>query len=253
MGPLEIEIRQPFVGDPRDYVDEVTGQFEDILEQLADETDDVRRAGAPTSAKYREKLPHVIVTQEHIRDKDGLICAVCKDPMRVNSRVLQLPCKHMYHSGCILPWLRTRNTCPVCRYELPCEDSEYEKSRRDEMEGVLYDTNGEEIEIEEDEYEEEEEEEAMMVVESENERAGRIDNWIQAVEESNGGGGRGGWLFLAAAAAPIVSLVGIVLVFCFRNSSNGSRNGGNSVQSREDGVRPERVSEVSRKRWWSIF
>lgn len=245
MGPLEIEIRQPFMGNPGDYVDEVTGQFEDLLDQLADEADDVRRGAAPTSAQCREKLPHVIVTQEHVRDKGGLICAVCKDPMQVNSRVLQLPCKHMYHPGCIFPWLRTRNTCPVCRFELPCEDPDHDKSRREEMEGVLYDT--EEIEMEEDEYEEGE----MVVLETDNER-GRVDGRGRAVERSNGGGGeRGRWLFLAAA--PIVSLVGIVLVFCFRKSSIGNRTGGNRGESRDGGARTERVSESSRKRWWSIF
>ncbi|KAJ4780058.1 E3 ubiquitin-protein ligase RING1 [Rhynchospora pubera] len=252
MGPLEIEIRQPFVGDPLDYVDEVTVQFEDILEQLADEADDVRRGAAPTSANYREKLPHVIVTQEHVRDKGGLICAVCKDPMHVNCRVLQLPCKHMYHPACILPWLRTRNTCPVCRYELPCEDPDRDKARREELERALYDTNGEEIEIEEDEYEEEEEDEEVRFVESEREVGGRVNGRNRAVQRSNGGGGvRGRWLFLAAA--PIVSLVGIVLVFCFRNSSSGNSAGVNGGDSREGGARPERVSDSSRKRWWSIF
>lgn len=246
MGPLEIEIRQPFMGDPHDYVDEVTGQFEDILDQLADEADDVRRGAAPTSVKYREKLPYVIVTPEHVRDKGGLICAVCKDPMQVKSRVLQLPCKHMYHPGCILPWLCTRNTCPVCRYELPCENPDHDKSRREELEGILYDTNGEEMEIGEDEYEEE-----MTIVETDNER-GRAGSRDRAMERSNGVGGvRGRWLFLAAA--PIVSLVGIVLVFCFRNSSIGNRTGGNGGDLREGGARPERVSEGSRKRWWSIF
>jgi Ring finger domain len=246
MGPLEIEIRQPFVGEPHDYVDEATGQFEDILEQLADEADDVRRGVTPTLAKYREKLPHVIVTQEHVRNEGGLICAVCKDPMQVKCRVLQMPCKHMYHPGCILPWLHTRNTCPVCRYELPCKDQDHDKCRRDEMERILYDTHGEEMEIEEDEYEEE-----MTFVETDNEGS-RADSQDRAIERSNGrGGARGRWWFVAAA--PIVSLVGIVLVFCFRNSSIGSKTQGNGGASREGGTRPERLSEGSRKRWRSIF
>ena len=36
--------------------------------------------------------------------------------------VLQLPCGHCFHGGCIRPWLLEHNTCPVCRHELPGEE-----------------------------------------------------------------------------------------------------------------------------------
>lgn len=35
----------------------------------------------------------------------GLECPVCKDDYRLGERVRQLPCNHLFHDGCIVPWL----------------------------------------------------------------------------------------------------------------------------------------------------
>ena len=51
-------------------------------------------------------------------------CAVCKDQFSLNTEdpeeqvVITLPCKHPFHSPCILPWLKQNGTCPSCRYQL---------------------------------------------------------------------------------------------------------------------------------------
>lgn len=51
-------------------------------------------------------------------------CAVCKDQFSLKTTdpdelvVITLPCKHPFHSPCILPWLKQNGTCPTCRHQL---------------------------------------------------------------------------------------------------------------------------------------
>lgn len=45
-------------------------------------------------------------------------CAVCKDDFEMSQETIELPCKHVFHDECILPWIKQSGTCPVCRFEL---------------------------------------------------------------------------------------------------------------------------------------
>lgn len=47
-------------------------------------------------------------------------CAICGEEIAGGGA---MPCGHPFHWGCILEWLRMRNTCPCCRFELPTADA----------------------------------------------------------------------------------------------------------------------------------
>ncbi|CAN4090516.1 unnamed protein product [Withania somnifera] len=82
--------------------------------------------GSPPAAKSVVKnLPLVVLNDE----EDKTVCAVCKDEIFVVEKVTELPCCHYYHLDCIIPWLNMRNTCPVCRHELPTDDTDYERRK----------------------------------------------------------------------------------------------------------------------------
>ena len=57
-------------------------------------------------------------------------CAVCKDTFKLETDdpdeqvVITLPCSHPFHAPCILPWLKSSGTCPVCRFVAgPCSSN----------------------------------------------------------------------------------------------------------------------------------
>ncbi|EOA24441.1 hypothetical protein CARUB_v10017698mg [Capsella rubella] len=74
-----------------------------------------------------DSIPTVQISSSMLCSTDGsdpdpdsvLLCAVCKDDFVVGESARRLPCSHIYHSDCIVPWLSDHNSCPLCRFELP--------------------------------------------------------------------------------------------------------------------------------------
>ncbi|KAJ1402605.1 Zinc finger, RING-type [Sesbania bispinosa] len=95
--------------------------FDLLLDQLAQmEGTAVRldRPPPPAASKAAiESMPVVKIIADHVRAESQ--CAVCMEPFKLHCDAREMPCGHVYHSDCIVPWLSLRNSCPVCRHELP--------------------------------------------------------------------------------------------------------------------------------------
>ncbi|KAK3225384.1 hypothetical protein Dsin_005246 [Dipteronia sinensis] len=117
--------------------------LEQLIQQLAE--NDPNRYGTPPASKSAvEGLPNIKIT-EQMMSSDSSQCAVCKDSFELNEEARQMPCKHIYHSDCILPWLEMHNSCPVCRYELPTDDAEYEQRRNGNNSGNITNIQGQNV------------------------------------------------------------------------------------------------------------
>ncbi|KAI3805845.1 hypothetical protein L1987_21732 [Smallanthus sonchifolius] len=185
-----------YVGNSGDYLD--VRSFEELLERLA-EADNSRRGAPPAARSFVDNLDRVRVVVND-SDHDGLVCAICKDSLTVGTVVNQLPCSHVYHPSCIKPWLSSRNTCPLCRFEFPTDDVDYE-NRKESNRGPGVEEIQEELEDNNTSFEE--------------------DGGQEILNNEGGGGTRGRrWLFVA-------SLVGIGLALWLGNpggiKSSGSR------------------------------
>nr|CAN70319.1 hypothetical protein VITISV_016758 [Vitis vinifera] len=96
--------------------------FDRLLEQLSQmEINGIGRYEQPPASKAAiEAMPTIEIADAHVNTEHH--CAVCKEPFELGAEAREMPCKHIYHSDCILPWLSLRNSCPVCRHELPSEE-----------------------------------------------------------------------------------------------------------------------------------
>ncbi|KAK4762750.1 hypothetical protein SAY86_008518 [Trapa natans] len=91
-----------------------------LLEQLEPEITGLDRPDNPRASKAAvESLPRIEIGPDQARSE--LHCAVCTDAFELGTEAREMPCKHLYHSDCILRWLWMRNSCPVCRHELPTD------------------------------------------------------------------------------------------------------------------------------------
>ncbi|KAH6812912.1 hypothetical protein C2S51_021930 [Perilla frutescens var. frutescens] len=120
----DMPVRMPGSGGVVEFLNETLGfrrenggdyfigpGVEEFFQHVTLEPDNQRASRSSIDA-----LPTVKISKKHVRS--DCTCAVCKERFELGSQVIKLPCKHLYHSDCIVPWLQQRSSCPVCRQQL---------------------------------------------------------------------------------------------------------------------------------------
>ncbi|KAK4055633.1 hypothetical protein OIV83_000179 [Microbotryomycetes sp. JL201] len=109
----------PLHGSRGDYVFG-EANFQQILNDLMEQAQG--RAGPqPAPDDMIEGLPKAKVTADMIDSPNfHPDCVVCQDSFAVDDEIITLPCKHahIFHTDCIVPWLKNSGTCPTCRFAL---------------------------------------------------------------------------------------------------------------------------------------
>jgi hypothetical protein len=64
----------------------------------------------------RGKLRNTTVSLDLICGQPS--CPICSEDFILGGPALRIPCSHIFHKDCVLPWLEMKQTCPICRAEL---------------------------------------------------------------------------------------------------------------------------------------
>lgn len=120
--------------------------MDDIMTRIMNEYEP---ASHPTSQRAQRAFPRLKVRSLASASPDvgeasaapGEVCTVCHDAFKPGDEVIELPCNHCFHEDCLLPWLQSHNTCPVCRLELPAEEAS-QASRGDQGQGASQSAGG---------------------------------------------------------------------------------------------------------------
>lgn len=87
----------------------------------------------PVSKVSLDKLKKFKMTQDHCKkDGDKLeypTCSICLMDVAQDQDGILVPCGHIFHESCIMQWFNLHNSCPVCRFELPTDNEQYERER----------------------------------------------------------------------------------------------------------------------------
>lgn len=62
-------------------------------------------------------------------------CIICQEKIKQGEEISSLPCIHIFHTTCILPWIIKKNKCPLCGVEVNLRNligEEYIKEKTEE-------------------------------------------------------------------------------------------------------------------------
>ena len=98
--------------------------FDEIIRIIERNQEEARKnAHPPASEESLNKLKKFKMNEKYCKkDKKGKYelpnCCICLSEIGKGEKTVLLPCGHMFHWKCCLTWLKSNNTCPMCRFEI---------------------------------------------------------------------------------------------------------------------------------------
>ena len=95
------------------------GIFDDIFEQFLQSMGNREH---PTDEEILNELPETQIEDVTKLDPEKKNCIICLEDFKNGDKAIILPCIHIFHTECIKNWLKTQDTCPICKFKLTGEN-----------------------------------------------------------------------------------------------------------------------------------
>ncbi|CAK57228.1 unnamed protein product (macronuclear) [Paramecium tetraurelia] len=112
-------VQQCLIGAIRareEYLNQTQHQPPDILSALnllPPRDPYIRQSAQVISEEQIEMLP-----VQKFKMEFEFVCSICDMNLLKNEMVMKLNCSHIFHSECLKPWIRIKNSCPNCRQQI---------------------------------------------------------------------------------------------------------------------------------------
>ncbi|CAD8208684.1 unnamed protein product [Paramecium pentaurelia] len=67
-----------------------------------------------------------MMPQQKFKMENEFVCSICDMNLLKNEMVMKLNCSHIFHSECLKPWIRIKNSCPNCRQQVLRQSNQQE-------------------------------------------------------------------------------------------------------------------------------
>ena len=95
------------------------GALENIFEQFLQSMGNREH---PTDEEILNELPETQIEDATKLDPEKKNCIICLEDFKNGDKAIILPCIHIFHTECIKNWLKTQDTCPICKFKLTGEN-----------------------------------------------------------------------------------------------------------------------------------
>ncbi len=89
--------------------------IQELIERL-------RNRDNPTDQEILNELPETKIDDINKLDPEKKNCVICLEDFKNGDKATVLPCIHLFHTSCIQNWLKTQNSCPICKFKLTGEN-----------------------------------------------------------------------------------------------------------------------------------